>query len=73
MRISNPRDVGMMVREARIVSHLTQADLAELVGVSRAWIIRLERGAPRIELGMTLRTMRALGLETRVRFTQPPE
>ena len=58
----------MMVREARIVSHLTQADLADLMGVSRAWIIRLERGAPRIELGMTLRAMHALGLETSVRF-----
>jgi y4mF family transcriptional regulator len=73
MRIRTTRDLAMMVREARLVNHLTQADLADELGVSRAWIIRLEQGAPRIELGMTLAAMRALGLETRVRFPEPLE
>jgi transcriptional regulator with XRE-family HTH domain len=73
MRIRTTRDLAMMVREARLVNHLTQADLAEQLGVSRAWIIRLEQGAQRIELGLTLRALRALRLETNVRFPQPFE
>jgi hypothetical protein len=41
--------------------------------MSRAWIIRLEKGEPGIRLGMTLAAMRALGLEASVRFTLPEE
>ena len=73
MRIHTTRDLAMMVREARIVNHLTQADLADIIGVSRAWIIKLEQGAPRLDLGMTLRALLALGLETNVRFSKPFE
>ena len=73
VRISTTRDLAMMVREARILNHMTQADLAEHLGVSRAWVIRLEQGAPRIELCMVLMAMRSLGLETSVRFTHPFE
>ncbi|HEY7280311.1 MAG TPA: helix-turn-helix domain-containing protein, partial [Actinomycetota bacterium] len=70
MRIRTPADIARAVREARMVERLTQADLADTIGVSRAWVIRLERGAPGIQLGKTLWAMQSLGLHTTVRFSQ---
>lgn len=61
MRISTPREVGLLVKERRRELGLTQAALAELAGTSREWIRQLESGKPTAELGLTLRTLRALG------------
>jgi HTH-type transcriptional regulator/antitoxin HipB len=36
--------------------------LAERAGVGREWIIGLEKGKPTAEIGLVLRTLRALGL-----------
>lgn len=60
-RISTPTDLGAAVREARTAAHLTQAELATRAGVSREWLIGLERGArPRAELTKILGVLSAL-------------
>lgn len=41
---------------------MTQLQLADQVGVSRDWIIRLEQGRGTIELALVLRTLKALEL-----------
>ena len=43
MKVRSPMDVALVVREARLTQHMTQADLAERLHVSRAWIIKLEQ------------------------------
>ncbi|MEA2746448.1 MAG: HTH-type transcriptional regulator / antitoxin HipB, partial [Myxococcales bacterium] len=42
---------------------LDQQTLAKKVGVSRLWIVEIERGKPRAEIGLVLRTFLALGLQ----------
>lgn len=60
-RISTPTDLGAAVREARTEDQLTQAELATRAGVSREWLIGLERGArPRAELTKILGVLSAL-------------
>jgi len=63
MNIQNDRDWGLVIRERRKELGLDQAALAERVGVSRQWVVEVEKGKPRAEVGLLLRTMRALGLE----------
>ena len=62
MRVGTPRDIGLMIRERRNVLDLDQAELARKVGVSRQWLIGLERGKQRADVGLIIRTLNALGL-----------
>lgn len=63
MRIQSPADLGLTIRERRKALQLDQKTLAERVGVSRQWIIDIEHGKPRAELGLVLRTLRELDIQ----------
>ena len=41
---------------------MSQLALANLLGVERKWVIRLEAGNPKAELGLVLRALRALDI-----------
>lgn len=71
MRIYTPKDFGSLIRQSRKDQGFTQAQLADLAGVSRDWIIRLEQGKRTVELGLAMRTLRALKLQLRVQ-PEPP-
>ena len=57
--------VATAVRQARVQSGLTQAQLALVSGVGRATVIALENGRPGVSLGHALKVMRGLGLTLR--------
>lgn len=63
MLIRSPRDVGALVRDRRKQLDLDQASLAKRAGVSRRWLIAVEKGRARAALGLVLRTLDVLGLE----------
>jgi HTH-type transcriptional regulator / antitoxin HipB len=63
VRIQTPDDVGRAIRARRAELGLDQGSLARLVGVSRQWIVEVEHGKPRAEMGLLLRTLSALRLE----------
>lgn len=65
VRIRTPIDLGLVIREQRKRLRLGQRELARQVGVSRQWIVEVEKGKPRAEVGLVLRTLGALGLELR--------
>lgn len=65
MRVRTPLDVGLTIRERRRALGLDQAELARRVGVSRQWVVAMEKGKARAELGLVLRTLSALGIELR--------
>lgn len=67
MWIKFPQELAQLVREQRKRQGLSQQRLAELVGVSRQWIIALEQGKPTAELGLVLQTLSAIGLRVDVR------
>jgi HTH-type transcriptional regulator / antitoxin HipB len=62
VRIRAPVDLGLVIRERRTKLGLGQHALAEQVGVSRQWIVGVEKGKPRAELGLVLRTLAVLGV-----------
>lgn len=62
MLIRTPADLGAVIRERRKQLGLDQAELATRTGVSRQWVIGIERGRARAELGLALRALDALGL-----------
>lgn len=66
MLLRNPLDLGAAIRDRRRQLNLDQSDLANQVGVSRKWIIDIEKGKPRAEIGLILRTLDALGLRLSV-------
>ncbi len=60
MQIRTPTGLGAAVRERRKQLGLGQAELASRIGVSRQWVIGLEHGHNRAELGLVLRTLDVL-------------
>jgi HTH-type transcriptional regulator / antitoxin HipB len=59
--INEPRRLGRVIRELRKDRAMTQADLALRAGVSRGYLVRLERGHPTAEIDAVLRVLRPLG------------
>jgi HTH-type transcriptional regulator/antitoxin HipB len=62
MLLRTPLDLGSAIRDQRRRMNLDQADLAQRIGVSRKWVIDVEKGKPRAEIGLILRALDALGL-----------
>jgi HTH-type transcriptional regulator/antitoxin HipB len=62
VNIRTPLDLGLIIRQQRRHLGLNQADLASRVGVGRQWIVAVEHGKARAELGLVLRTLAALDL-----------
>jgi HTH-type transcriptional regulator/antitoxin HipB len=62
MRIRTATDLGLVVRERRRALGLDQRTLAERAGVSRQWIVAIERGKAGAAIGLLLRVMGTLGL-----------
>jgi HTH-type transcriptional regulator / antitoxin HipB len=60
-RTSN--DFGIFIREQRRARGWDQAELAKQIGVSRHWVVDIEKGRPGAELGLVLRALRALEVE----------
>jgi HTH-type transcriptional regulator/antitoxin HipB len=62
MRIRTPRELGAVLRDQRSRLALSQVELSEKAGVSRKWVVEMERGKARAELTLVLRVLDALGL-----------
>ncbi len=62
MKVRTPADLGAVIRDRRRQLKLDQASFARKIGVSRQWLIEMERGHSRAELGLVLRTLDALDL-----------
>jgi HTH-type transcriptional regulator / antitoxin HipB len=55
--------LATIARGRRLDLRLSQAKVAEKVGVSRKWVYEFESGKPTAELGIVMRTLDVLGLE----------
>ncbi len=71
MHLKTPADIGALIRDRRRVLNLDQSALANRVGVGREWIIDIEKGKPRAQLELVLRTLNALGIELTVETSEP--
>jgi HTH-type transcriptional regulator/antitoxin HipB len=67
MLIQSFMELAQLVRDQRKRKRLSQQRLAELIGVSRQWVIALEQGKPTAEVGLVLQALSAVGLRVDVR------
>lgn len=65
--LKTPTDLGNIIRDGRKQRGLDQTTLAQEIGVSRKWVIDIEKGKPRAELALVLRTLNALGISLSTR------
>jgi y4mF family transcriptional regulator len=70
MLVRTPADLGAVIRERRKQLKLDQATFAKRIGVSRQWIIEVESGHARAELGLVLRAVDALDIQLDASVTQ---
>jgi len=61
--LKTPFDLGNVIRQRRKALGWDQARLAYETGVSRQWIIEIEKGKARAELQLVLRVLNVLGIE----------
>lgn len=66
MTVHTVAELGAAIRHRRRQLNWDQQSLAQRVGVSRQWIVEIEAGKPRAEIGLLLRTLRALDLQLEV-------
>jgi len=62
MRVRTSADFGAVIRDRRKQLKLDQLTFAKRIGVSRQWVIEVEHGHARAELGLVLRAIDALGI-----------
>lgn len=62
MRVASAEEVGTVLRDARRRLGMTQAQLAESLGVSRAWVVAVESGSPNARLDLVLRALQWVDL-----------
>lgn len=74
MLVRTSADLGAVIRDRRKQLKLDQAAFAKRIGVSRYWVILIERSHPRAELGLVLRALDVLDiqLDASVRETNRP-
>jgi HTH-type transcriptional regulator/antitoxin HipB len=60
--LRNAAQLGATVRLKRKEKGLSQLAFAELLGVERKWVLRLEAGNPKAEVGLVLKALDALHL-----------
>lgn len=65
--IKTPSDMGSLIRSRRKSRGLGQAELAQMVGVSRRWLNQVESGKPGASLSLVLNTLNALNVQIEVR------
>jgi HTH-type transcriptional regulator/antitoxin HipB len=62
MKITNPEQLGAVVRARRKQLKVTQKHLAMTSGTGLRFIVDLEKGKPTCQIGKTLQVLQTLGL-----------
>jgi transcriptional regulator with XRE-family HTH domain len=67
--VRSSADLGAAIAEIRAERGLTQADTAELAGLDRSWLAKIENGRTSRLVDQTLRVLRRLGATVTVSFS----
>lgn len=62
-RVENAQDLGRMLQQGRLLSGMTQRQIAEHLGVSQRYVWELESGKPSLIMTRLFEMMRATGVE----------
>lgn len=61
-RVRSSRDLGQVIAVARRRREYSQRQVADALGVTQAWVSRVEQGKQRAWVGQVLRLMAYLGI-----------
>ena len=67
MQVRNPNDLGLLLRQRRREHGWSQREFAARIGVSRHWVMDVEKGKPTAEIGLVFKAFSALGLVCDIR------
>ena len=70
MKISDPKSLGVAIRQVRRSLGVSQEQLAMTSGTHRRFVIDLEAGKPTAQLGKALKVLQTLGIA--VDLVPPP-
>jgi HTH-type transcriptional regulator/antitoxin HipB len=73
MALHNAEQLGAAIRLKRREKNLTQSELAKLLGAERKWVLNLESGNSKAEIGLILRAIEVLGLRAFLSDKARPE
>jgi HTH-type transcriptional regulator/antitoxin HipB len=71
--LHNAEQLGAAIRLKRREKNLTQSELAKLLGAERKWVLNLESGNSKAEIGLVLRAIEVLGLRAFLTDKAQPE
>ena len=63
MKITNPADIGRIIKQKRKADGLTLEEAAAVCGVSYAFLSALENGKETVRLNKVLQVLKCLGIE----------
>ena len=63
MKITNPEDLGRIIKQKRKEDGLTLEEAAAVCGVSYAFLSALENGKETVRLNKVLQVLKCLGIE----------
>ena len=63
MRVTTMTELGVLIREERLLQKLTQTDLAGISGVGVTFVSQLENGKDSAEIGKAIQVMTMLGID----------
>lgn len=66
MQIRKMTDLALLIRDQRRKQKMSQAALAQRMGVSRRWVNNVEQGKESAQLGLVIRALDTLGLSVYV-------
>lgn len=72
MQVRSMGELGALVRSARTARGMTQAELAAKLNISRDWVVRLEKGHPRLEAQRVLDALRVVGVDLQATVSDAP-
>lgn len=71
MHLKTIRDISALARQRRARLGWSQERLAKRAGVSRLWIIQLEKGKRTVQIALVLRVLTALGVKLMASVVRP--
>lgn len=65
--VRSAEQLGMTIRLKRKEKGLSQSAFAELLGVERKWVLRLEAGNPKAEFALVVKALELVGIRVLLR------
>ncbi len=72
MLVEHPFDVALTVRARRRSLKLSQAQLAQALGVGRDWVVRFERGHGSADFALVMRALKTLAVPVSLSIAGDP-